>query len=89
MKKRIINLFVYFILGYILFNIIVSLTKVIILTLNGLTQNIFNVLINEFKSNWLIYIILYFLLIVGIYIYDKTVVKKLNNKLEKIKERRK
>lgn len=85
MKKRIINLFVYFILGYILFNIIVSLTKVIILTLNGLTQNIFNVLINEFKSNWLIYIILYFLLIVGIYIYDKTVVKKLNNKLEKIK----
>ena len=85
MKKRIIRIIVYFILGYILFNIIISITKFTILKFYKLDENFISILLNALTDNLFIYTILFFMIIIGIFIYDKSMVKKLNDKL---KERR-
>ena len=59
MKKKIINLLLYGIAGYILFNLIFVLTEVIILKCFNVNKNIFNIFIDNFAVNLSIYIILY------------------------------
>lgn len=87
MKKKIINLLLYGIAGYILFNLIFGLTEVIILKCFNVNKNIFYIFIDNFAINLSIYIIVYFLIVIILYFYDKHIVKKLNDKLNKMRER--
>ena len=89
MKKRLFKIILFGILGYILFNIIISLTEVIILNYFGICKNIITTFVNNLVFNLSVYIILYLTIIIGIYLYDKHIVKKLNDRLEKMRERRK
>lgn len=88
MGKRILKLILYGILGYVFFNVVMSLTEVIILKYFGLEENLICVFKNNMILNLTIYIILYLLIVISIYFYDRNIVKKLNEKLKKLKERR-
>lgn len=87
MGKRVLKLILFGVLGYILFNIIVSLTEITILNYFGLKERIINIFKDNFVLNLSIYIITYFTMVISIYLYDKYIVKKLNDKLKKMRER--
>lgn len=86
MGKRVLKLILFGVLGYILFNIIVSLTEITILNYFGLKERIINIFKDNFVLNLSIYIITYFTMVISIYLYDKYIVKKLNDKLKKMRK---
>ena len=88
MKKRILKIIICGIIGYLLFNIIISLTEVFILNCFNVSKNIFLVFIDNFGINLSIYIVLYFLIVTSIFLYARYIVRKLNDKLKKMRERR-
>ena len=86
MKRRILKLIISGIVGYVIFNIVLSLTEVIILNCFNIKKNILIIFIDNFGINLSIYITLYFFIVIGILLYDKYIVKKLNDKLKKMRE---
>lgn len=90
--KRIIlflTLCFYYLLGNIIFNIIFSITEVIIVNNLGMKINFFDICTNNFLNSLSIYTILYIGIIIGVYLYNWISVKKLNEKLEILKRREK
>lgn len=83
--QRIKRITVSFIIGFIIFNFIFSLTEIIILNTNGLNKKFFDVFISEIYSNILVYIFIYVIIYISILIYDICIVNKLNKKLVEFK----
>lgn len=89
MKKVIacFKYFVYFIVGYAIFNFIYAITQKIALENLSIKANFISLFSESLGQNMYIYIILY-LTIVGIMlIHNIYITKKLNKKLQNVKER--
>lgn len=83
--------YIYFfelIVGNIIFNFIFSIIKTLTLNNIGATNETF---IENFKISFgetlIVYIIIYIIAVIMQILYDKSIVDKLNNKLNKTKER--
>jgi len=86
-KLDYIKLILYFIIGYMVFNIVFSITQVLILNILGANGNVLEILIENFYINVIIYTIIYIVIILLNFTYNKIIAKKLNEKLQKLKER--
>ena len=84
--KNIMTFFIYYLLGYLIFNIFIFLTQLLIYKALGLTLNLIDPYIDLLKNNFVIYTIIYFLILVSYLIYNTIVIKILNEKLQKIKK---
>ena len=77
------------ILGNILFNTIYALVKTLTFHKIGATNEmLIDNLISSFGETLIIFIILYVVAVILQILYDSSIVNKLNNKLNKTKERR-
>ena len=92
MKKWLnLKLCIYYIIGFISFSIIAYITQTIVLAIlmkNAIypaqdIYNISNIILNFYKYYLSAYTILYFLILYVVRKYDKYIVNKLNEKLEK------
>ncbi len=84
--KNIMTFLMYYLLGYLIFNIFIFLTQLLIYKALGLTLNLIDPYIDLLKNNLVIYTIIYFLILVSYLIYNTIVIKILNEKLQKIKK---
>lgn len=84
--KNIMTFLMYYLLGYLIFNIFIFLTQLLIYKALGLTLNLIDPYIDLLKNNFVIYTIIYFLILVSYLIYNTIVIKILNEKLQKIKK---
>ena len=84
--KNIMTVLIYYLLGYLIFNIFIFLTQLLIYKALGLTLNLIDPYIDLLKNNFVIYTIIYFLILVSYLIYNTIVIKILNEKLQKIKK---
>lgn len=87
MKKIItlLDLLVFYFIGNILFNIVFSITEVLIAKALSLNLNFFNVFINNTSNNFILYTTIYFLVIICFYFINLLTVKALNKKLKRRK----
>lgn len=85
--KNLLKQIVYFIIGYIVFNFIFSLTQTILLTNLGFPRSIINVFKENYKIIFIMYVIVYVLIVSLNLIYNIKIANTLNKKLKKIKER--
>lgn len=76
------------VIGNIIFNIVYAIIKTLTFYKIGATNEtfIYNMM-SSFAETFIIYMILYIISVVLQILYDKSIVKKLNNKLNKTKER--
>ncbi len=86
--KRFFYLILYGIVGYLIFNIALSLTEIIILYHFKVYKNILDIFVNNCIMNWLGYIFIYAILVIVFHFYNMHIVNKLNYSLEQMKERR-
>lgn len=84
--KNLVKLLVYFIIGMLIFTAIVAVTEVLIVNNLGLNIKFLDSYKGNFLSSLQIYIILYFIILILNYICNVISVKKLNEKLDKIKK---
>lgn len=84
MKKLLffLKLCIYFGIGNIIFNVVCSITEVIVVNNLGMHVNF----INSYINNIYIYIIIYFVILILIRTYDTFSVKILNETLNKIRK---
>ena len=76
------------IMGNIIFNIVYATIKTLTFYEIGATKETFiGNMISSFTETFIIYIVFYIISVVLQILYDKSIVKKLNNKLKKTKER--
>ena len=77
------------ILGNILFNTVYAFVKTLTFHKIGATNETFiNNMISSFGETLIIFLILYVVAVILQILYDRSIVNKLNNKLNKTKERR-
>ena len=87
LKKYYIYIFE-FVIGNVIFNFIYSIVKTLVLKNIGAVNEIFvDNLKNSFTETFIIYVIIYVILVIIQILYDKAIVNKLNEKLNKTKER--
>ena len=82
MKENIINLIIYYIIGFIIFLTVLHLTETIILLMIGLNKNDVILYMDKFSIHLLIYTILYITISTILYLYDtvsKIIEKKRKN----------
>lgn len=84
--KNIMTFLIYYLLGYLIFNMFIFLTQLLIYKTLGLTLNLIDPYSDLLKNNLVIYTIIYFLILVSYLIYNTMVIKILNEKLQKIKK---
>ncbi|MDO5556681.1 MAG: hypothetical protein Q4G05_00325 [Clostridia bacterium] len=90
--KKVISFFKYFIgfiIGNCVFNFIYAITQTIILEILGGNANLLELFMESFAENMYIYILLYLVIVSITLIHNIYIAKKLNEKLQKMKERRK
>ena len=76
------------ILGNILFNTVYAFVKTLTFHKIGATNETFiNNMISSFGETLIIFLILYVVAVISQILYDRSIVNKLNNKLNKTKER--
>lgn len=85
--KKIFNVMVFFIINYFIFNCIFSLTEMIILKICEYNTDFLNLFIESIKNNLLFFTIVYAIISIIIYLHTKNTIKKLNEQLEKSRER--
>ncbi len=87
LKKYYIYIFE-FVIGNFIFNFIYSIVKTLVLKNIGAVNEIFiDNLKNSFAETSIIYVIIYVILVIIQILYDKSIVNKLNEKLNKTNER--
>ncbi len=87
LKKYYIYIFE-FVIGNFIFNFIYSIVKTLVLKNIGAVNEIFvDNLKNSFTETFIIYVIIYVILVIIQILYDKAIVYKLNEKLNKTKKR--
>ena len=76
------------IIGNIIFNFVYAIIKTLTFQNIGATnETLFENLKVSFAETFIVYIIIYVIAVVTQILYDRSIVKKLNNKLNKTKER--
>ena len=76
------------ILGNILFNTVYAFVKTLTFHKIGATNETFiNNMISSFRETIIVFLILYIVSVILQILYDRSIVNKLNNKLNKTKER--
>ena len=88
MKKRILNLILFFIINYFIFNVIFTMTEIIVLKICEYNANILSVFTEAIKNNLFFFAVVYIIVSIIMYIKKKTTIEKLNEQLKKLKERR-
>lgn len=78
---------VFFIINYFIFNCIFSLTEMIILKICEYNTDFLNLFIESIKNNLLFFTIVYAIISIIMYLHTKNTIKKLNEQLEKSRER--
>lgn len=86
-KKYLTYLFQY-IIGDTLFNLLFSIMKTCIINYLGAEEKFTTNLILSFRETFLMYSAAFVILMILANVYDRTVVRKLNYKLERARERR-
>ncbi len=86
MKQRIMRIILYYIMGFVVFSVILSLSQLIVLGILGQTGDFMIILSNNCNKIFKTYTILYVLLSVALYVYDKIIIKKLNDNLNKTRK---
>ena len=81
MRINIIKYIGYYIIGFIIFRVIVSLTQTIILNICGLNKSIIDFLIKDNWINLIIYTVVYAILVIAIRLHDINAINKLNSRL--------
>mgnify|MGYP003371643186 FL=1 len=87
MKKLLffLKLGLYFVIGYVIFNFVCTITEILVINNLGMKLKFIDVYTNRYINNLFIYIIIYCIILIGIYIYNIISVKILNEKLNKIR----
>lgn len=84
---NILKLLLYFVLGYLLFTFIMFLVEVMMLNiLSSGVRNIAGLYLKSIKGNLLIYTITFLVIFILNLIYNFISIKRLNEKLNKIKK---
>ena len=83
--KTVIRFAIYYILGYLIFNIFVYIAQLLIHIFLGLEKSIMYSFIECLKNTLAGYTILYIIIMIIYFVYSMFLVKKLNEKLKKIK----
>ena len=86
-RKDILYLIIYGVVGYFVFNLIVSLIEVILLKFWHIKNNFSHILFDNIYVNLVIYLIIFFITMFIIFLHNKYIVKILNDKLQKIKKK--
>jgi hypothetical protein len=77
-----------FIVGNIIFNLIYTVIKTLTFQrIGAVNETFFKNIIGSFKETIIVYIIVFVLSVIAQVLYDNYLIKKLNNKLKKTKER--
>ena len=76
----------YYIVGYIIFNILFSLTQIIIVYNLGMKESFMKIILNSFKSNLIVYTFLFIIVLLINLAYNIILTKKLNERLKNIKK---
>lgn len=77
-----------FIIGNILFNFIYAIIKTLTFkSIGAMHETFIKNIITSFAETFIVYIVIYILSVMAQILYDKSIVNKLNNKLNKTKER--
>lgn len=76
----------YFILGNIIFNLIFSATKTIVINELGANEKFTELFIFSFKETAVIYSVVFLLILILSYIYNIYITKNLNEKLKNIRK---
>lgn len=84
--KRIIIFFMYYIFGYLIFNLFVLITQLLIYIILKLNLSLVDSYISLIKNNIQVYTIIYMCILSFYLIYNFILVKVLNKKLERIKK---
>lgn len=81
-----LRLCLYFLIGNIIFNVICTITEIIVVNNLGMSVEFVDIYIKNFIDNLFLYTIIYFAILILIYVYNTFSVKKLNKKLNKIRK---
>ena len=76
----------YYIFGYLLFNIIFSLTQLTVVSQLGMEENVTKVIFYSLKNNITIYTFLFLAILLINLIYNIILTKRLNERLKNFKE---
>ena len=89
MKKfvGVLKIFLFYLIGYVIFTTIIFLIEVLFLwKLSGSVFNIHSILIRSYCGNWLSYSIVFVVILLFNILYNYISVRRLNEKLNKIKK---
>lgn len=84
---RIIKMFLYYIIGFGIFYLVLYLTQNAVLSIIGLSRDEVDILLDSLIVNIILYSVLYLVIDITFYIYDRASIKSLNEKLVEMKER--
>ena len=84
--KSIIFYTSYYIVGYIIFNLLFSLTQMTIVYNLGMKESFMKIILNSFKSNLIVYTSLFIIVLLINLAYNIILTKKLNERLKNIKK---
>lgn len=87
MKKNIIKLIVLYILGFLLYSAVLSITQSLILNTIGITRDEIDIVFDNPIANIVFYTMLFSFITLMLYAYDKTSAKELKIALIEMKER--
>lgn len=85
--KILLNYFIFFIIGNVIFNTIYSIVKVFMINAIGGSERYSSNLILSFRETIIIYLIIYLFLIIIDIIKKRTTINRLNEKLKDMKKR--
>ncbi|MCI8412100.1 MAG: hypothetical protein HFJ40_06725 [Clostridia bacterium] len=86
-KRIYLNYLLYYFLGNMIFNMLFSIVKTIVINIIGGHELFIENLLLSFKQTFIFYTIVFILIVLINAIYRKYMIKRLNEKLNKIKER--
>ena len=87
MKKNIVKLIVFYILGLLIYSLVFYLTQSVILNALELTREEVEIFLDNPAINIILYTALYCFVTYMLYLYDRTSVEELNTALKEMKER--
>ena len=87
MKRNILKLIILYVLGFLLYSLVLYLTQSIILNNLGLAREEINIHFDSLIINVIMYTVLFSFITYMLYLYDRTSVQELNEALREMKER--
>lgn len=80
--KKVIDYILLYVIGNILFNLIFSLAEFVVSCILSLNLNFFIILIKNITNNFILYTVLFFIIVLGLYFVDLHLINELNKKLK-------